>query len=159
MFLLMRSYVSELEKQQREAQSTATSFQALLKAEVERNQLLESAITTVCDRLGVEPDTDTEEDAPGNSFVHRVTALGSLVHEKVRSALHHGVKRAMAVVCFGFEYDMGLIADGFTSDPSKIDEENKAACLGLIDAVEEPGGRLAKLFENEVLPRDDDEGL
>jgi hypothetical protein len=54
---------------------------------------------------------------------------------------------------------MGLIADGFTSNPSKTDEENEVACLGLIDAAEEPRGRLARLFEDEVLPRADDEGL
>jgi hypothetical protein len=52
----------------------------------------------VCDSLGVEPNTNTEEDAPGNLFVRRMTALGGLVREKIRGALHHGVKRAMAVV-------------------------------------------------------------
>jgi hypothetical protein len=85
--------------------------------------------------------------------------LGVLVREKVRGALHHGVKRALAVVRSGFEYDMGLVADGFTFDPSKSEEENEVACLGLIEAVEEPRGRLARLFEDEVLPPADDEGL
>jgi hypothetical protein len=66
--------------------------------------------------LGVKPDAGTEVDA-----------------------LHHGVKRALAVVRSGFEYDMGLIADGFTSDPSKTEEENELACLGLIEAAKEPG--------------------
>jgi hypothetical protein len=113
----------------------------------------------MCDGLGVEPDVDTEEDAPGNSFVRRMTALGGLVREKVWSALHHGVKRAMAVVHSGFEYNMGLVADGFTSDPSKTEEENEAACLGLIEAAKEPRGRLTRLFEDEVLSPADDEGL
>jgi hypothetical protein len=54
---------------------------------------------------------------------------------------------------------MGLIADGFTSDPSKTKEENEVAYLGLIEAAEEPGRRLARLFEDEVLPPADDEGL
>jgi hypothetical protein len=54
---------------------------------------------------------------------------------------------------------MGLIADGFTSDLDKTEEENEAACLGLIEATEEPRGRLARLFEDEVLPPTDDEGL
>jgi hypothetical protein len=94
----------------------------------------------VCVSLGVEPDADTKEDVPRNSFVHRMMALGDLVCEKVQDALHHGVKRALAVVRSGFEYDMGLIADGFTSDPTKTMEENEAACLGLIEAVEESGG-------------------
>jgi hypothetical protein len=57
------------------------------------------------------------------------------------------VKRALAVVRSGFKYDMGLIVDGFTSDPSKTEEEN------------EPEGRLARLFEDEVLPPAVDEGL
>jgi hypothetical protein len=113
----------------------------------------------VCDGLGVEPDADTEEDALGNVFVHRMTALGCLVREKIRGGLHHGVKRAMAVIRSGFEYDMGLIADGFISDLDRTDEENEAACLELIEAAEEPGGRLAELFEVEVVPPADDEGL
>jgi hypothetical protein len=113
----------------------------------------------VCDSLGVEPDADTKEDAPGNSFVRRITTLGGLICEKVWGALHHGMKRTMAVVRSGFEYDMGLVADGFTSKSSKTEEENEAACLGLIEATEEPGGRLARLFEDEVLPPFDNEGL
>jgi hypothetical protein len=137
-FLLTRSRVSELEKQQREAQTNATLFQTLLEVEVRRNQLLHGAITTVCDNLGVEPDADTEEDALGNSFVHRMMALGNLVCEKVRGTLHHGVKRALAVVRSGFEYDMGLVANGFTSNLSKTEEENEAACLGQIEAAKEP---------------------
>jgi hypothetical protein len=136
-----------------------TSFQALLEAKVERNQLLQDAITMVCDSLGVKPNTDTEEDVPGNSFVRRVTTLSGLVHEKIQGALHHGLKRAMAVIRSGFEYDMSLVTDGFTSDPDKTKEENEAVCLGLIEAAEEPGGRLARLFEDEVLPPADDEGL
>jgi hypothetical protein len=87
----------------------------------------------VCDGLGVEPDADTEEDAPGNSFVHRMAALGRLVREKIRGGLHHGVKRAMAIVRSGFEYGMGLITDGFITDPNRTDEENEAACLDLIE--------------------------
>jgi hypothetical protein len=47
----------------------ATSFQNLFQAKAGRTQLLQGAITSVCDGLGVEPDADTEEDALGNSFV------------------------------------------------------------------------------------------
>jgi hypothetical protein len=45
--------------------------------------LLQGAITSVCDGLGVEPDADTEEDTLGNSFIHRMAALGHLVREKM----------------------------------------------------------------------------
>jgi hypothetical protein len=54
---------------------------------------------------------------------------------------------------------MGLIANGFISDLERTDEENKVACLELIEAAEEPKGHLAKLFEVEVVPPADDEGL
>jgi hypothetical protein len=88
-----------------------------------------------------------------------MTVLGCLVREKIRGRLHHGMKRAMAVIRSGFEYDIGLIADVFLSDLDKTDEENKTACLELIEAAEEPRGRLMKLFEVEVVPPADDEGL
>jgi hypothetical protein len=88
-----------------------------------------------------------------------MAALGGLVREKIRGGLHHGVKRAMAVVRSWFEYDMDLIVDGFITDLDQTNEENEVACLNLIEAAEEPGGRLAKLFEVEVVPPVDDEGL
>jgi hypothetical protein len=91
-------------------------FQNLFEAEARRTQLLQGAITLVCDSLGVEPDADTEEDTLGNSFVRRMAVLGRLIREKIRGGLHHGVKRAMAVVRSGFEYDMDLITDGFVTD-------------------------------------------
>jgi hypothetical protein len=121
--------------------------------------LLQGTITFVCDGLGVEPDANTEDDASGNAFVHQMVALGRLVRERIRSGLHHGVKRALAIVRSGFVYDMDLIADGFITDPDRTDEENETSCLGLIEAAEEPGSRLAKLFEVEVVPPADDEGL
>jgi hypothetical protein len=45
--------------------------------------LLQGAISSVCDGLGVEPDADTEEDAPGNSFDRWMVALGGLVRERI----------------------------------------------------------------------------
>jgi hypothetical protein len=65
----------------------------------------------------------------------------------------------MAIVQSGFEYDMDLIADGFITDLDRTDEENEVACLNLIEAAEEPGGLLAKLFEVEVVSPTDDEAL
>jgi hypothetical protein len=113
----------------------------------------------MCDSLGVKPDVDTKEDALANSFVHRMAALGCLVCEKIRGRLLHDMKRAMAVIRSRFEYDMGLIADGFITDLDRTDKENEAACLDLIEAAEEPRGRLVKLFKVEVVPPVDDEGL
>jgi hypothetical protein len=121
--------------------------------------LLQGAISSVCDGLGVEPDADTGEDALANSFVRWMVALGRLVRERIRGSFHHGLKRALAVVRSGFVYDMELIADGFITDPNRTDEENEAACLDLIQAAGEPRSRLAKLFEVEVVPLADDKGL
>jgi hypothetical protein len=88
-----------------------------------------------------------------------MVAMGRLIRERIRGRLHHGVKRAMAVVRSGFEYDMDLVVDGFIMDPDRMDEENEVTCLNLIEAAEEPGSRLAKLFKVEVVPPSDDEGL
>jgi hypothetical protein len=121
--------------------------------------LLQGAISSVCDGLGVEPDADTEEDAPGNSFVRRMVALGRLVRERIRGGLHHSMKRVLAIIRSGFVYDMELVAEGFITDPDRTDEENEDACLGLIGAAKEPRSHLAKLFEAEVVPPADDEGL
>jgi hypothetical protein len=113
----------------------------------------------VCDGLGVELDVDTGEDVLGNSFVRRMVALGRLAREKIWDNLHHGVKRALVVVRSGFVFDMKLVAEGFITDLEQTDEENEDACVELIEAAEEPGSRLASLFEAEVVPPDDDEGL
>jgi hypothetical protein len=88
-----------------------------------------------------------------------MVALGHLVRERIRGGLHHGVKRALAVIRSGFVYDMDLITDGFIMDLDRTDEENETFCLGLIEAAEDPGSRLAKLFEVDVVPPADDEGL
>jgi hypothetical protein len=69
------------------------------------------------------------------------------------------VKRALGVVRSGFVYDMELVADGFIMDPDRTDEENETVCLDLIQAAEEPRSHLAKLFEVEVIPPTEDEGL
>jgi hypothetical protein len=137
----------------------ATSFHNLFEAKAGQTQLLYGAITSVCDGLGVEPNANTEEDAPGNSFVRRMATLGRLVREKIRGELHHDMKRDMAVVRSRFEYDMDLITDAFITDPDRTDKENEVTCLNLIEAAKEPEGHLAKLFKVEVVSPADDEGL
>jgi len=58
----------------------------------------------------------------------------------------------MAVVCSGFSYDMEVVSHGFVTNISKTDAENEERLHALIEEVEGPGERLAKLFEPEVLP-------
>jgi hypothetical protein len=88
-----------------------------------------------------------------------MAALGRLVREMIWGSLHHGVKRALAVVRSGFMFDMELVAEGFITNPNRTDEENEDACLDLIGAAEEPGSHLASLLEAEVVLPADDEGL
>jgi len=64
----------------------------------------------------------------------------------------------MAVVCSGFSYDMEVVSHGFVTDISKTDAENEERLHALIDDVEVPRERLAKLFELEVLPPETSSG-
>ena len=70
----------------------------------------------------------------------------------MRDTLHIGVKRAMAVVCSGFSFDMEVVSHGFVTDISKTDAKNEERLHALIDDTEVPRERLAKLFKPEVLP-------
>jgi hypothetical protein len=88
-----------------------------------------------------------------------MVAMGRLVHERIQGGLHHSMKRAMAVVRSRFMYNMDLIANGFITDPDRMDEENEVACLNLIEATKEPRSHLVKLFEVEVVLPADVEGL
>jgi hypothetical protein len=41
------------------------------------------------------------------------------MRDRVRYALHIGMKWAMAVVCSGFSYDMNVVSHGFVSNITK----------------------------------------
>ena len=88
--------------------------------------------------------------------------LGATMKDRVQDALHVGVMWAMAVVYSGFSYDMEVVSDGFISDITKTDAENKERLHALVDDAEGSGGRLEALFELKVLPPEvgagDDEG-
>jgi len=77
--------------------------------------------------------------------------LSSRVHERLRGALHTGVKRALAVVSSHYAgVDLEAINDGYVvaEDDEKAEEE----VLKLVEAAEAPGTALARLFEEEVVP-------
>jgi hypothetical protein len=90
-------------------------------------------------------------------LVDQLCYLGATLRDRVRDALHTGVKRAMAVVCSCFSYDMEVVSHGFVTDISKTDVENERL-HALIDDAEAPGERLAKLLELEVLPPETSSG-
>ena len=70
---------------------------------------------------------ELKEEARGDALVDQLCYLGATLRDRVRDALHVGVKRAMAVVCSGFSYDMEVVSHGFVTDISKTDAENEEA--------------------------------
>ena len=134
------------------AQVEARSAKAQLEGEVALNRRLRTAISDLSTTWEVELMDESREEARGDALVDQLCYLGATLRDRVRDALHIGVKRAMAVVCSGFSYDMEVVSHGFVTDISKADAENEERLHALIDDAEVPRERLAKLFEPEVLP-------
>jgi hypothetical protein len=95
---------------------------------------------------------ESREAARCDALVNQLCHLGATLRDRVRDALHTGVKRAMAIVCSGFSYDMEVVSHSFITNISKTDAENEERLHALINDAEAPGERLAKLVEPEVLP-------
>ena len=64
----------------------------MLDVEVQEHEALRSAARTACEALEVEGVQSA------SSLGNRLIALSGRVHERLRGALHTGVKRALAVV-------------------------------------------------------------
>ena len=134
------------------AQVEARSTKDQLEGEVALNGRLRTAINDLSASWELEPADESREEARGDALVDQLCYLGATLRDRVRDALHTGVKLAMAVVCSGFSYDMEVVSHGFVIDISKTDVENEERLHALIDDAEVLGERLAKLFEPEVLP-------
>jgi len=133
-------------------QVEARSAKAQLEGEVALNGRLRTAISNLSASWELEPVDESREAARGDALVDQLCYLSATLSDRVRDALHTGVKRAMAVVCSGFSYDMEVVSHSFVTDISKTDAENEERLHALIDDAEVPGERLARLFEPEVLP-------
>jgi len=140
------------------AQVVARSAKAQLEGEVPLNRRLQTAINDLSASWELEPMDESREEARGDALVDQLCYLGATLRDRVRDALHTGVKRAMAVVCSGFSYDMEVVSHGFVIDISKTDAENEERLHALIDDAEAPGERLVRLFEPEVLPPETSSG-
>jgi hypothetical protein len=134
------------------AQVEARSAKAKLEGEVALNSQLRTTIRDLSASWELEPADESREAARGDALVDQLCYLGATLRDRVRDTLHTGVKRAMAVVCSGFSYDMEVVSHGFVTYISKTDAENEERIHALIDDAEVPGERLANLFEPEVLP-------
>ena len=73
------------------------------------------------------------------------------MRERLRGALHTGVKRAMAVISSHYlGIDLPAISDGYVLPDD--DEEADVVVVKLMEAAEGPGAALVTLFEEEVVP-------
>jgi hypothetical protein len=72
------------------------------------------------------------------------------VRNRLRGALHHGVRRAFAVLASHYDMDLEQVSEGYYL----TDEEEAAlAEVQRLDAaVEGPSAALASSFEVEILP-------
>ena len=122
----------------------SVAVQATLEAEIEEHDALQATARTICEALAVEGAQS------GSSLRSRLAALSGQVRERLRVALHTGVKRALAVVSSHYAVNLEAISDGyvFPEDDKEADEE----VTKLMEAAEAPGTALASLFEEEVVP-------
>ena len=123
----------------------SAAVQAALEAETREHNALQSAARTIYEALEVEGVQS------GSSLRSRLTALSGQVRERLRGALHTGVKRALAVVALHYSgVDFEAISDGYVLPDG--DEEADEEVTKWMEAAEVPGMALASLFDEEVVP-------
>jgi hypothetical protein len=76
--------------------------------------------------------------------------LGGHVRSRLRGALHHGVRRAFAVLASHYDLDLERVSEGYCL-PDKV-EAALAEVQRLDAAAEGPCAALASFFEVEILP-------
>ena len=134
-----------MEKEVSQAAEASVEVQAVLEAEIGEHNALQSTTRIVCEALEVEGVKS------GSSLRSRLTALSGQVRERLRGALHTGVKRALAVVSSHYAgVDLKAVSDGYVL--AEDDEEAEEEVMKLTEVAEAPGTALAKLFEEEVVP-------
>jgi hypothetical protein len=117
--------------------------EAAEQKEAERVAMSE-AFSALCQAFGLDGVPS------GSSPQSHLRALGGHVRSKLRGALHHGVRRAFAVLASHYDVDLERVSEGYCL-PDK--EEAALAEVQRLDvAVEGPSTALASSFEVEVLP-------
>jgi hypothetical protein len=90
------------------ASSMADALKKSLDAEVLECPILESVVTSACEGLGV------KLGASGSSLRGHVEALYSQAGERLREALHAGVKKALTVVSSHYVgIDLTSVSEGY----------------------------------------------
>ena len=121
--------------------STAEALQKSLDAEASDRSALEAVVTSACEGLGV--------SASGSSLRSRVEALYSRAGERMKEALHAGVKKALAVVSSHYAgIDLPAVCEGYVLPDDEAEAQEEVQRLE--DAVATPGDALATFFDDEV---------
>jgi hypothetical protein len=91
------------------------------------------------------------DDVPsGSSPQSRLQALGDHARGRLREALHHGVRRAFAVLASHYDMDLERVSEGYCLPDE--DEAALAEVQRLDAAAAGPSAVLATTFEAEILP-------
>ena len=86
---------------------------------------------------------------PGSSLRKRVKAMYSRVGERLRDALHTGVKKALAMVSSHYlGIDLPVVSEGYVVDDDE--DEDRKEVQKLADAAEGPRDALATFFDAKV---------
>jgi hypothetical protein len=105
---------------------------------------MSEAISAFCRAFGL-------GDVPsGSSPQSHVRALGGHVRGRLHGALHHGVRRAFAVLASHYDVDLERVSEGYCLPDE--DEAALAKVQRLDAAVVGPSAALASSFEVEILP-------
>ena len=126
-----------------EAASAADALKKSLDAEVADRSALEAVVASACEGLGV------AASAPGSSLRSRVEALYSWAGERLREALHAGVKKALAVVRSHYVgIDLPTVFEGYVLPDDEVEVQKELQKLR--DATDAPGDALTSFFNAEV---------
>jgi hypothetical protein len=105
---------------------------------------MSEAISAFCQVFGL-------DDVPsGSSPQSRLQALGDHARGRLREALHHGVRRAFAVLASHYDVDLERFSEGYCLPDE--DEAALAEVQRLDEAAAGPSAVLATTFEAEILP-------
>ncbi|XP_066320282.1 uncharacterized protein [Miscanthus floridulus] len=139
------SALVRLEKEVTQVAKASAAVQAVLETEIGEHDALKSATRNACEALEVGGVQS------GSSLGSRLIALSGQVGERLRGALHMGVKRALAIIASHYiGVDLQAISDGNVLPDD--DEEADEVVVKLMEAAKGPSTALAKLFEKEVVP-------
>jgi hypothetical protein len=105
---------------------------------------MSEAISAFCQIFGL------DDVSSGSSPQSRLQALGDHARGRLREALHHGVRRAFAVLASHYDVDLERVSEGYCL----LDKDEAAlAVVQWLDAVAaSPSAVLASTFEAEILP-------